>query len=72
MMRYLQSAHALRAVHVEPEPQVTQADAGWEGTPGGHLGNVALPLSSRVHIQEVSSTAFERERDIADQAEARR
>ena len=42
---HLQCSHPVRAVHVEPEAQVTEADAGRKWTLGRHLGNVALPLS---------------------------
>ncbi len=44
-LNHLQCSHLVGAVHVEPEAQVTQADAGWKRTPGCHLGNLALPLS---------------------------
>lgn len=45
-------------MHEEPEAKVTQADAGWEWTPGCQLGNVTLPLNGWVYIQEVPSTTF--------------
>lgn len=44
-LNHLQRSHPVRAIHVEPEAQVTLADTGWKWTPGCHLGNVALPLS---------------------------
>lgn len=43
---HLQRPHPVRAVHVEPEAQVTPADAGRKRTPGRHLGDVTLPLGS--------------------------
>lgn len=42
---HLQRPHPVRAVHVEPEPQVTPADAGRKREPGRHPGDVALPLN---------------------------
>lgn len=55
---HLQCSHLVRAVHEEPEAQVTQADAGWKWIPGRYLGNVALPLGGWVYIQELPSTTF--------------
>lgn len=55
---HLQRSHPVWAVHVEPEAQVTQADAGGERAPGGYRGDVALLLRRRVHVQEVPSTTL--------------
>lgn len=44
-LNHLQCSHPVRAVHVEPEAQVTQADAGRERYNGCDLGNVTLPLN---------------------------
>lgn len=57
-LNYLQRSHPVRAVHVEPEAQVTHANTGWECTPGRHPGNVSLPLRGWVYVQEVPSTTF--------------
>lgn len=55
---HLQCSHPVRAVHVEPEAQVTSADAGWKCIPGCHLGNVPLPLIGRVYVEEAPTTTF--------------
>lgn len=44
-LNHLQRSHLVRAVHVEPEAEVTQADTGWKWTPGRHRGDIPLPLS---------------------------
>lgn len=58
-VKHLQRAHPVRTMHVEPEAQVTQADAGRKRTPGGHLGDVAIPLGGGVDVQEFPITTFE-------------
>lgn len=58
-LKHLQRAHPVKTLHVEPEAQVTQADAGGERTLGCHLGNVAVPLGGGVNVQEFSITTFE-------------
>lgn len=57
-LKHLQGSHPVRTMHVEPEAQVTQADAGRERTPGCHLGDVAIPLGGGVHVQESPITTF--------------
>lgn len=57
--KHLQRAHPVGTLHVEPEAQVTQADAGGEGTLGRHLGDVAVPLGGGVHVQEFSIATCE-------------
>lgn len=49
-LNHLQCSHLVRAVHVEPEAEVTSANTGWKGTPGCHFGNVTLPLNGRVYV----------------------
>lgn len=49
---HLQRPHPVRAVHVEPEAQVTPTDAGRKQAPGCHLGDVTLSLDSRVRVEE--------------------
>lgn len=58
-LKHLQRAHPVRTLHVEPEAQVTQADAGGERTLGCHLGDVAVPLGGGVDVQEFSIATFE-------------
>lgn len=58
-LKHLQRAHPVRTLHVEPEAQVTQADAGGERTLGCHLGDVAVPLGGGVDVQEFSISTFE-------------
>lgn len=45
-------------MHEEPEAQVTQADTGWQWSPGCHLCNVTLSLWGWMYVQEVPSTTF--------------
>lgn len=61
-LKHLQRAHPVRTLHVEPEAQVTQADAGRKRTLGGHLGDVAVPLGGGVNVQEFPITTFEHRR----------
>lgn len=63
-LTHLQRAHPVRTLHVEPEAQVTQADAGGERTLGCHLGDVAVPLGGGVDVQEFSITTFEDTDDV--------
>lgn len=58
-LNYLQRAHPVWALHVEPEAQVTQADTGRKWTPGCHLSDVTLPLGGRVYVEELPITTFE-------------
>lgn len=58
-LNHLQCSNLVRAVHVEPEAQVTQADTGWKWTPGRHLGDVPLPLNGRVYVEEFPPATFE-------------
>lgn len=55
---HLQCSHPVRAMHEEPEAQVTQANTGWKWSPGCHLCNVTLPLRGWVNIQEAPSTTY--------------
>lgn len=59
---HLQRSHPVRAVHVEPEVQVTPADAGRKRTPGRHLGDVALPLNGWKHVQEFAPPSLDTEK----------
>lgn len=58
-LKHLQRAHPVRALHVEPEAQVTQAHAGRERAPGCHLGDVTIPLRGGVDVKEFSITTLE-------------
>lgn len=58
-LNHLQCSHLVRAVHVEPEAQVTQTDTGWKWTPGRHLGDVPFPLNGWVYVQEFPPATFE-------------
>lgn len=57
-LNHLQCSHLVRAVHVEPEAQVTQTHTGWKWTPGCYLGNVTLPLNGGVYVQKFPSATF--------------
>lgn len=58
-LKYLQRAHPVGTLHVEPEAQVTHADTGGKLILGCHLGDVAVPLGGGVNVQEFPITTFE-------------